>query len=309
MSSTNEDSGRAPFHRGELAVQERAGVTELAQKIGRNIQTSLPAPAIDLLREQRLAVLAGRDAAGRIWTSALTGEPGFIQALDPGRLAIQAELAAGDPLAASLSGGTVAGLLVINPATLRRIRINGKAERGPDGGVLLRIAEAFGNCQKYIQVRTVSASVAPRQGETSVRRASVLDAAQRAWIARADTFFIGSANPEGGADASHRGGNPGFVQVLDERHLAWPDYAGNNMFQTLGNLQLDPRAGLLFVEFERGDTLQLTGRAEVIWEPARLLDYPGAQRLVELSVDEVVQIGAASTLRWELREYSPYNPA
>jgi predicted pyridoxine 5'-phosphate oxidase superfamily flavin-nucleotide-binding protein len=75
---------------------------------------------------------------------------------------------------------------------------------------------------------------------------------QQRLIREADTFFIASSHRDGGADASHRGGNPGFVHVLNETKLIWPDYSGNGMFQTLGNLAIDPRAGLLFMDFESG---------------------------------------------------------
>nr|HRD10520.1 pyridoxamine 5'-phosphate oxidase family protein [Mycobacterium sp.] len=83
-------------------------------------------------------------------------------------------------------------------------------------------------------------------------------------IESADTFFLGTTHPEAGNDASHRGGPAGFVRVTDER-LWWPDYPGNNMFNSFGNLAVDPTAALLFVDFRTGDTLQLSGTATVDW--------------------------------------------
>jgi hypothetical protein len=124
----------------------------------------------------------------------------------------------------------------------------------------------------------------------------------------ADTFFIGSLHAEAGVDCSHRGGNPGFVRVLDERRLAFPDYSGNNMFQTLGNLSVDPRAGLLFLNFETGDTLQLTGTTDIIWDQARLRDWPGAQRLIEFEVSKTIEARGASPMRWRLMDYAASNP-
>jgi predicted pyridoxine 5'-phosphate oxidase superfamily flavin-nucleotide-binding protein len=137
---------------------------------------------------------------------------------------------------------------------------------------------------------------------------SFFTAAHRDWIEGADTFFIGSLHAEAGVDCSHRGGNPGFVRVLNERRLAFPDYSGNNMFQTLGNLSVDPRAGLLFLNFETGDTLQLTGTTDIIWDQARLRDWPGAQRLVEFEVSKTIEARGASPLRWRLMDYSASNP-
>ncbi|HVV73533.1 MAG TPA: pyridoxamine 5'-phosphate oxidase family protein, partial [Verrucomicrobiae bacterium] len=121
-------------------------------------------------------------------------------------------------------------------------------------------------------------------------------------------FFVATVNSEFGADASHRGGNPGFIHVLDERRIAFPDYAGNNMFQSLGNLQTDPRVGLLFLNFETGDTLQLTGKAEVHWDSFRFGVWPGAQRIVQVAVEHAVEIAHGFPLRFRLVEASPFNP-
>ncbi len=134
-------------------------------------------------------------------------------------------------------------------------------------------------------------------------------AEQRDLVACADTFFIATAHPERGADASHRGGAPGFVRVEGGRRLVWPDYSGNAMFNTLGNLAVDPRAGLLFVNFENGDTLQVSGRAGIIWDEGRAAEFAGAERVVEFDVEEVVDTRGALPLRWRLEEYSPFNPA
>jgi uncharacterized protein len=132
---------------------------------------------------------------------------------------------------------------------------------------------------------------------------------QQRLIRQADTFFIASHHPEGGTDASHRGGHPGFVSVLNDDRLVWPDYAGNTMFQTLGNISVNPHAGLLFIDFERGRTLQLTGRASILWDRKRTAEFAGAERLVEFDVDEVVEIAGAHSLEWRFLDYSPENPA
>jgi hypothetical protein len=134
----------------------------------------------------------------------------------------------------------------------------------------------------------------------------VLTPAQRAWVASADTFFVATRSADGDADASHRGGGPGFVQVLGDTELRWPDYTGNAMLMTLGNLQQDPAAGLLFVDWDSGATLQLTGRATVEWDAAGAL--PGAQRTVRFRLQRAVQIDHASPLAWSAPDYSRHNP-
>jgi uncharacterized protein len=140
-----------------------------------------------------------------------------------------------------------------------------------------------------------------------VRRAETLTDEQRHLISSSDTFFVASAHPDGRVDASYRGGLPGFVRFLAEDTLAFLDYCGNNMFNTLGNIAANPMTGLLFVDFERGGTLQLSGEAWVVWDPARATEFAGARRVVEFLTEEIVE--NAVPLRWRFAAYSPFNPA
>jgi uncharacterized protein len=286
-----------PFHPGEQEVQRRAGVAAEARRVGQILGRTLT-PAFDrFLARQRLAVASARDTSGRVWASLLTGPEGFLSAAGPERLSIAARPDAGDPIEGTLvgSGRADVGLVVLDPTTRQRVRVNGLIERHDDHGLLITIRQAYGNCPKYIQLREAEPDGAAAPGGPRV--APVLDERQRDWIASADTMFIASFHPEGGADASHRGGMPGFVRVLGPDRLAFPDYRGNAMFNTLGNLVEYPRAGLLFVDFRSGDVLQVTGRTS-------LRD----DRTVVLDVEEVRETRKASPLRYRLVEYSPANP-
>jgi predicted pyridoxine 5'-phosphate oxidase superfamily flavin-nucleotide-binding protein len=310
----------APYHAGELAVQARVGVQQMARRIGNGIRPSIPAAAQEFLRGQPMLVVASLDAAGRVWASLLAGPPGFARALDERTVLIAARPAAGDPLGDNLHTGAQLGLLAIEFATRKRMRLNGvaevlPAETGADQALLVRADQVYSNCPKYIQAREWTAipdgsAGGDERGSSPTRsRSRALTADQRQWIARADTFFIASAHPQGGADASHRGGLPGFVRVQGDGRLVFPDYAGNTMFNTLGNIVANPGAGLLFIDFESGATLQLTGRAEVIWDPDRIAEFAGAERVVAFDVDEAIEIAGASPLRGRLVGYSPSNPA
>jgi hypothetical protein len=212
-----------------------------------------------------------------------------------------------DPLSECLSSEAPLGVLVLDPERRRRIRLNGRAVGGSPGTIDIRIEEVFGNCPKYIQARVFEGE-APLDRTGASRRGMTLTAPQRLAIARADTFFIASAHGKAGADASHRGGQPGFVRVVDERRLRFPDYAGNNMFQTLGNIAADSRVGLLFVELDSGTTLQITGRARILWKRDSFAELAGAERAVEVEIDEIVEIAGQGTLGWRFLEYSPFNP-
>jgi uncharacterized protein len=296
------------YHPGALAVQTRAGVAEAARRVGKGIRADLPPAFAAFLAEQPLALVASTGHDGQVWASALAGQPGFLRALDARTLHIAARPAPGDPLATNLADDAALGLLVIDLATRRRVRVNGTLRGWTDDGFVVETEEVFGNCQQYIQRRSIVAAT-PATASAAPGRTATLTPGQRSLIATADTFFIASAHPSGGADASHRGGNPGFVRVIDERTLLFPDYAGNTMFQTLGNLAANPRCGLLFIDFARGTTLQLSGTAELLWDPAQYATFAGAERAVEVRVAEVIERPGALPLRWQLRGYSPFNPA
>jgi uncharacterized protein len=284
------------FHAGEIEVQRKAGVADSARSVGRIVGESISPAASRFLEGQRLAVAATLDPDGRPWASVLSGPEGFLRTIDERLLRIDAIPAADDPLAANLRARPELALLVIDPQTRRRMRLNGRGMPGEDGLFLLT-HEVYGNCPKYIQRRRVAGEVPTPPGRAHITNR--LDERQRAWIARADTFFIASFHPATGADASHRGGHPGFVRVAGDRRLQVPDYPGNAMFNTLGNLLEYPRVALLFLDFATGDTLQLTGRAQVRFEPERGL---------AVEVDEVSETPGGHRLTWELLEYSPSNP-
>lgn len=283
-----------PFHPGELELQRRAGVLEEARAVGRIVSDRLPPGSRRFLARQRLAVASSLETHGRVWASLLTGPAGFLQAPDDRLLRLAAEPTAGDPLAANLVARPELGLLVLDPRTRQRLRFNGRGQAFPEG-IFLFVEQAYGNCPKYIQLREPATDGPGPAGPTAV--SDRLDARQQVWIARADTVFLASFHPRGGADASHRGGFPGFIRLLGPDLLAFDDYPGNAMFNTLGNLVAYPQAGLLFVDFATGDSLQLAGRARV--EP----DFS-----VRFEVEAVRETPHATPLRFGLSEYSPANP-
>ncbi len=297
----------SPFHDGELAVQARAGVRAQARRAGGIIDAALPPGADDFLRRQRLVIAASVSADGRVWASLLTGSPGFLRANDARTLRVATMPVPGDPLADNLRATGAIGLLLFDPMTRQRWRINGTAALSDDG-LLVQTVQVYGNCPKYIQARTLDDEAAALSAAPVGAHGDTLTAPQRHLIAGADTFFIASADSAYNADASHRGGSPGFVRVLDASTLAWPDYAGNTMFNTLGNLAVNPHAGLLFVDFAQGRTLQFTGTAQVDWESVRAATIPGAERVVEFRVAAILETPRATSQRWDLRARSPFNP-
>ncbi|MEU8378917.1 pyridoxamine 5'-phosphate oxidase family protein [Streptosporangium sp. NPDC048865] len=295
-------------HAGELAVQRRAGVRAAALGSART-RPEVPAVAAEFLERQRMLLIGATGRDGHLWASVLTGPEGFARAVDERTVVIDAVPGERDPLA-GLDGGRI-GMLAIEPMSRRRMRVNGTVSR-EGGRLVVRTEQAYANCPKYIQAREiVTEPPTPGTGSTGSTEstgfssATAFDGDDRRWIEGADTFFVATSAPGLGADLSHRGGKPGFVRVLDDRRLVWPDYVGNSMYMTLGNLELDDGCGLLFLDWESGDALHLTGRARVDWDPG---DVPGAQRLVHFEVDRIVRVREASPLRWRFAEYSRHNP-
>ncbi len=297
-----------PFHAGELAVQAREGVQAVARRVGGIIGETFPPGAQGFLAQQRMLVVASVSPEGHVWGSLLTGDTGFLQVADARTLRIASVPPEGDPLHASLRSQVGWGALAIEFATRRRMKMKGRAEALSGGGYLLHARAVYALCPKYIQAREVRSSGAPASAAPVPTEDSRMTEAQQRQVSSADTFFLCTAHAEAGADASHRGGNPGFVRVLGPERLEFPDYAGNNMFNSLGNLELSPRAGLLFLDFERGGSLQLTGEARAAWEPERLARYPGARRVVEFHVAQVREVSGISPLRWRFLEPSRFNP-
>lgn len=308
MASSNpgEPQESSLFHAGELEVQHRAGVSEGAQKVGRGIRDHFPDVAQTFIESTTLFFLGGVSPDEKVWASPIYGS---ARVTDDKRLVMEAGPSAFDPIDAALSPGAEIGLLAIDFATRRRLRVNGLLESRAARRLVMRPRQVYANCPKYIQLRALEA-VAPKVAQDVLppEIGTTLSPSQRDRIGGTDTFLIASIAGGHGADVSHRGGARGFVRAEDEKRVLWPDYSGNMMFNTLGNLQTDGRAGLLFLDFDTGDLLQLSGRAEVLWDDPRQTEFPGAKRLVELTVEQVVDRPAALPIRGGLIEPSPFNP-
>ncbi len=287
-----------PFHDGECAAQARAGVGDMAARVGGFIRDHLPEQHRAFHTALPFLVVSGAEAAGLTWVTLVEGAAGFATSPDPYHITLNTSLAAEDPLATAFASSAEIGVLGIDLATRRRNRFSGHV-RPSGSGHMIDIRQTFGNCPQYIHERAVTrVTTAPGPA----RRSDALNPDQIARIAAADTLFIGSGHPAAtgqarGYDASHRGGAPGFVRVDGPRRLLIPDYPGNNFFNTIGNLIADPRVGLLFVDFATGGLLHLTGRATIDWSPDHAHD-PDARRMIVVDIDAVIDRPAAVSLRW-----------
>ncbi len=298
----NKDEQSSPFHVGEQAVQRRLGVRDIEEWARKVVRNHLPEQHREFHTSLPFLIAAARDQDGRPWATLLEGPEGFVRSPDPQTLTIDAKTAQGDALEHALVDGADVGLLGIELATRRRNRVNGRFAAQDGNTLQFRVDQAFGNCPQYIRERNWFR--VPDNTPGQAIKGNRLSPAQVHWIENADTFFIasgyrGTGESEAyGMDASHRGGDRGFVKVTDENTIVFPDYAGNNHYNTIGNLIQDPRAGYLFIDFETGSLLQLTGTARIEWDGEKLTEYPGARRLVTLTIGELVELPAAASLRW-----------
>ncbi|MRT41503.1 2Fe-2S iron-sulfur cluster binding domain-containing protein [Enterobacteriaceae bacterium RIT702] len=286
------------WHQGEIALQQQAGVAERMAEVGqRVIRDHMPDQHRDFYAQLPFIVAGSVDAHGDAWATLLEGQPGFIFSPNATTLDIEARPHQGDPAAAGMQDGAPVGLLGIELHTRRRNRMNGVLQ-AIGGGFRVQVEQSFGNCPRYIQLRDFHYArdpAEPYRGE--VETLSALDDAARATITAADTFYV-ATYAERQVDASHRGGKAGFVRVSEDGLLTIPDFNGNLFFNTLGNIHQNGKAGLLFIDYTSGDTLQLSGDAEVILDSPEIAAFQGAERLWTFRPRCIVRRRAALALRW-----------
>ncbi|AZF00869.1 putative iron-sulfur binding protein [Pseudomonas orientalis] len=301
---------QSPWHAGERQLQASAGAAERMALIGpKVIRDHLPQQHRDFYPLLPYLVVGTVDEQGIPWATMLEGAPGFAHSPDPYRLQIDSLAPTSDPARAGITTGAAVGVLGIDLNTRRRNRMNGRIGALGHDGFAVDVVHSFGNCPKYIQLRPVD-RIARKPGSRAEHSDS-LDGAAQQMIRNADTFFVASyvdLHGERSVDVSHRGGNTGFVRV-EGNVLTIPDFAGNLFFNTLGNLQANPVAGLLFIDFESGDVLHVAGRTSLMLSGPQVAQFDGAQRLWTVTVEHIVRRPAALALRWQFAEFSPHSLA
>jgi predicted pyridoxine 5'-phosphate oxidase superfamily flavin-nucleotide-binding protein len=304
----------SPFHAGEQKIQGLAGVRDRIELKGRAvIRDYMPEQHRAFFAALPFMVVGLADPNGHPWATTLSGPPGFMNPADQNLLTIQAWLDRGDPLHSCIRDGAPVGGLGVEFSTRRRNRINGRIENCIVGeGFSIRVQQSFGNCPKYIQARNERPPLHVRSAP-ECRMAPHLGDDEISFIAEADTFFIASRSAQldqgdcsQGLDVSHRGGLPGFVRVVSPSELCFPDFSGNLLFNTLGNLAVDARAGLLFIDFRSGAMLHIIGRARICWDVPETTRSAGIERLIFLDIQCVVNREHAFPHFFDFVGYSPH---
>jgi len=308
----NQPKTESPFHQGEKAIQQKLGVDKKMDAFARRVVRDHMPEQHQEFYQQLPFIFAGHiDNDGWPWASFLYGEKGFIHSPENTSLIFTTQTIEGDPIQKSLSEGLNIGLLGIELPTRRRNRLSTVVSNVNNNGFSLKVRQSFGNCPQYIQSREIEKVEHKEPAE--IIPITHLNDDLKAFISNSDTFFVASfyQNEDGkehdsnGADVSHRGGKPGFIRVDNDQQLTIPDYLGNFHFNTLGNFLLNPKAGLLFIDFEQGHILTLTGTVEIIWQDDDLQYFDGAERLWTFKLNHGFLLKHALPYRWAFKDYSP----
>lgn len=318
---------QSPFHEGERQLQASAGALEQMDNIGRRaMRPYMPEQHRQFFQQLPFMLLGSTTDEGQLWASILPGKPGFVQSPSPTQLTINTPILTGDPLASAVKQGARLGLLGLEMPTRRRNRVNATVSSVSNHQLELDVEQSFGNCPQYIQTREIQFIRSPDAPVEApvIETFTELSASLTTFIRQADTFFVASSagqNPQHtandeqqaqsamGVDVSHRGGMPGFIKVQGNT-LTIPDYAGNNFFNTLGNFAINPKAGILFVDFTSGDVIMLTGEATLLASDSPLIEgFQGALRGWQFTLTQGITLRAALPFRATFASYSPNSQA
>lgn len=302
-----------PFHPGELAAQRLAGEATIAERNSAVIADAIIGGALPFVKQQKMVILASEGEGGKKWASPLFGSPGFVSPDDASTLRFrrdQLKRVEEDILWTNLFSGARIGMLAIELSTRRRLRVNGTISAMTNDEIVLKVNEAYPNCPKYIQRRVLTWKEDDPGFQQGVVSAGVtLSQEAAAILGSADTVFIASGHPERGLDVSHRGGHPGFLKLIGENLFRVPDYPGNSLFNTFGNLLVDANAGVTALDFVQGRILQMTGQAEIQWnQPDAEGATGGTGRFWTFSVERWQILPLPASAQWEYLDASPFNP-
>ncbi|OEK07410.1 hypothetical protein A8C32_18430 [Flavivirga aquatica] len=301
------------YHKGELKIQEKFGEQKIADRAGRMINNAIIPGASAFIENQNSCIISSMDINNNVWISLLVGEIGFVEVPDLTNLFFRSKKITSsdtDIFYDNIKENPNVGSLFIEFSSRRRYRINGKVITNAIG-IGLNIEEAYPNCPKYIQRRLSAVSKILEANAPSIKSGESLSQLHIDWITKSDTLFVGTVDSTNSLDASHRGGKEGFVEVLDDNTLKIPDYKGNKMYNTLGNILENKNAGLLFIDFEKKRTLQLTGKAELLFDQTTEADHlktTGTGRYWLFKTKAWIQTDNHHQMEWEFLDASPLNP-
>lgn len=325
-----------PFSEGERQIQR---LMNPSLREDNPTAPTLTQQAAFALNNFPLIALGALDSHDRPWTTLFGGSPPLAQPLGDSIVGVQANVnAESDPVIEALfdgeqlyvdgqviredGPGKMIGGLPIHLETRKRVKVFGRMiartlVKNPEDGrigtarLFFKVEQSLGNCPKYLNTKHI---VPATPNPQVVSTGNVLSLGAQALIQKADLFFISSSNYTTDMDTNHRGGPPGFVRLLQptdasgSTSIVYPEYSGNRLYQTLGNLQSTPRAGVCFPDFETGDVLYLTGTTETLVGSAAAAILPRSNLAVKITITDSRFVRQGLSFRGVPGERSPYNP-
>lgn len=324
-----------PWHEGELAMAK-------ALKVPPMDNPTFPALSPQLANHLQIAPLIAigtLDKQGRPWTTLWGGEKGISQPVAQGIIGIRTPVVgAHDPVVEELVGkdangtvtrdegpGRMVAGLTIDLETRKRVKLFARMVAGAlslredeardarqhfaEVQLVLRIEQSLGNCPKYLNKKRIEPAISNPEliSDSPQLPQQAIDL-----LAKADLFFLSSSNHEKDMDTNHRGGPRGFVRVVSNEAsgavLCYPEYSGNRLYQTLGNLKVNPVIGICVPDFDTGDMLYLTGTTEILIGPEASQILPRSNLAVRITTTAARYVATALPFRGTSGEPSPYNP-
>lgn len=314
MNLSQNSAQASVFHEGEKSFHKALGIEERMDELGkRMMRDHMPDQHRDFFAQLPMIHICALDENGHPCAILRTGNPGFISSPDEYTLIINSIPLAGEPENLQLGKGSKISIVGVEFATRRRNRLNATILSHQDNKLEMRVDMSFGNCPKYIQIRNM---FPPEKIETKpeVFHSKSLSETERKIISSVDTLFIASRSPvindepKNGVDINHRGGNPGFIEILDDETIQFPDYLGNNMFNTFGNIVGDPRIAIQLIDFESKALLHIQGRAEIITLDGKFDGNPDMGRRVQIKIENITIATDALPFVPEFISWSPMLP-
>jgi ferredoxin-NADP reductase/predicted pyridoxine 5'-phosphate oxidase superfamily flavin-nucleotide-binding protein len=298
--------------------------------------TMLTPQASFMFQRAPLLAFGTLDSQDRPWVTLWGGSPGFSESLGQGMVGtrtlvdgehdpvIQALVADGKGFEKPRSredAKLIAGL-AIDLMTRKRVKTAGRlvgcmvqeVETEPEGDtpaksqnllqIVTKIEQSLGNCPKYLNQYEIRP--APVASKLVTEGASLSDEG-RDLITAADMFFL-STSTEDDMDVNHRGGPQGFVRIMSRTEIVYPEYSGNRLYQSLGNLQLNPKIGLVFPNYSTGDVLYITGTTEILTDKDATNVLPGSNLAVKITINKARFVSNGLPFRGTRQSPSPYNP-
>lgn len=326
-------AGTIPWHEGEERIHHLLHVPHAD-----NPTVPYLSPGAGFfLQNAPLLALGTLDQQGRPWSTLWGGTAGFAEPIAESLIGLRAQVDRQyDPVARSLllhnhtdnqasghtpntTGKMVSGL-AIDLENRRRVKLFGRMvagyvsdeTAGPDSSahLVIKIEESLGNCPKYLNKKHI---VAARPEPRLISDSPQLPPAAVELLSRADTIFVSSSQGTANMDTNIRGGPPGFVRLASNDAsgtvILYPEYSGNRLYQTLGNLQTTPWAGYVVPDFETGNVLYATGRTEVLVGKEASSILPRSNVVVRVTLAAAVFVTNGLAFRGQPGDPSPYNPS